>query len=293
MPTTHINEEEILKRYESLPQDLKDAMMGISTADAISEIGRKTNLNIEKMGALAEEVGLIILGFIPSANFISDIKTVLDIDAEKAAEIANEVNQHIFLPIRESLKRLHGASWSEGITKPPVKFEGQKVAEFKPAPPVPEIKPSGPVSAPEAKPQPPALPAPKEPMIIRPMGLPAPLPKEERFGAKEITMPPALLPTPTLPPAPARTVPTIPPIAQKIITPEIRPQEIKLPPSALPISEKEQEMPFSPFSYATPKPAFPAPTIPSAPKPIIPQQKIFVPAPQHQPSSDPYKEPLE
>ncbi|MFY9462457.1 MAG: hypothetical protein WAP51_04630, partial [Candidatus Sungiibacteriota bacterium] len=153
-----ITEETILKRYESLPDDLKEALMGVSTADAIYEIGRKANLNIEKMGALAEEVGLIILGFVPSANFISDLKTALGVNEEKATEIASEINERVFLSIRESLKRLHGAAWSEGLIKPPTKFEGQKVAELKPAPALAEIKP-------EVKVPPPP---PKEPMIIRP-----------------------------------------------------------------------------------------------------------------------------
>lgn len=287
-----INEETILKRYESLPDDLKEALMGVSTADAIYEIGRKSNLNVEKIGALAEEVGLIILGFTPSANFISDLKTALGVDEEKASEIANEINQRVFLSIRESLRRLHGASWGEGLLKAPTKFEGQKVAEVKPAQPLREIKPAQPAGlpaqtgVPEIKAPPPT---PKEPLLIKPMGVSGAAPRQEIKGITEIPRPVAS-PTPSiskppLPPAPppVTTRPIAPPLTPQVATPEkklfeirppgvpqvkapaieIKPPEIKLPIKP-PFEIKVETKPTAEIKSAVKLPPPPPPALPTA-----------------------------
>lgn len=256
MATPQINEETILKRYESLPDDLKEALMGVSTADALYDIGRKANLNVEKIGALAEEVGLIILGFTPSANFISDLKTALGVNEEKASEIAGQVNERVFLPIRESLKRLHGASWGEGLVKPPTKFEGQKVAEVKPRVPLPEIKPDR-AGGPEAKPLPPT---PKEPLLIRPMGVAGAAPKEELKGVTEIPRPgppppsPAAPrpPLPTPPPAVVAPRPVTPPTPPPIPTAEKKPLEIR--PPGIPAAEEKKPPLVTPPKHVMPSP---------------------------------------
>src|SRR3989344_8458457 len=217
--TNQIDEEAIFQRYESLPDDLKDALMGVTTADAIYEVGRKADLNVEKIGELDEEVGLIILGFTPSANFISDLKTILGINEEKATEIASEINERVFLSIRESLKRLHGAIWSNGLVKPPAKFEGQKAAEVKPTPAAERIGIPPP-------------PQPKEPLIIRPMGISGTVLKDEIKGVMEIprpTTPPPTTPRPPLPPTPQAIAPrsTIPPAPPQIPIAEKKPFEIR------------------------------------------------------------------
>ncbi len=237
-----IDEETILKRYDSLPDDLKEALMDVSTADAIYEIGRKANLDVEKIGLLAEEIGLIILGFIPSENFISDLKRVLEIGEEKASSVALEVNDRIFLPIRESLKRIHGAAWAEGITRTPLKTLGPVVVEKKPAPPIAEIKPEATAKPlarteekiPQAPFRPPPAPAPKEPLLIRPMGgVPgAPITKEPFVKAMQqpTTLPPAPPPIPRIP-APAVKPPekTAPPPPTRGLTAEKKPFEIRPP----------------------------------------------------------------
>lgn len=301
MTDVPITEETILKRYESLPDDLKEALIGIGTASAIYEIGRKVNLNVEKIGELAREVGLIILGFVPSANFISDLKTVLEVNEEKAAEIAQEVNERLFLPIRESLKRIHGSAWAEGLLRPPARFE-PRVAPKLPTPPIPARVPE--------KITPPEVQKPKEPLIIKPLDTPPSLPAEAGFGrtspevmpaergqrppvGRESGQPrPATLPssagTPTARPTPgplgvARPPLEIrppglppPPLPQ---TPTPRPPMtpiVKVPPPTLPVAA--ENLPLPPPSRA----GFTPPSRPTPPPP-----------PVRLPGHDPYREPVE
>lgn len=289
-----IDEETILKRYESLPDDLKEALMGVATADAIYEIGRKANLNVEKIGTLAEEIGLIILGFVPSENFISDLKKVLEANEEKASAIAAEVNERVFIPIRESLKRIHGAAWADGITKAPLKAVGPVVVPRSPeatgipvqgigterrvVPPVAEIKPEAPAKPAEKIPPAAPLPHPlpptaKEPLLIRPMGVPAVLETKELL-AKEMARP-------TPPPIPAQRTPAPQPAVPHL---EKKPFEIR-PPGFAPQPPRPPEIkttpPAPPFPQIKipPQPPAPAPEGRGAPSSIGRPPPVKPPAP--------------
>lgn len=113
-----ITQEEIFKRYEELPEDLKTAMYSASTAEIIYQIGKKHGLNIEETGDLTTEVAKILLGLNHPKNFISTLADVFDLSKEKATEIAQDVNHEIFFPIREELKKLHGIGASSELTPP-------------------------------------------------------------------------------------------------------------------------------------------------------------------------------
>lgn len=122
-------QEELLNRYEALPQDLKETMMSVETAETIFEIGKKFGLNIEKTGKLAEEIGFVILGVIPSKDFVADLKEILEVDAEKALNVASEINHRIFLKIRDALKTMHGVRWVDQIVEKPIDTGRQKPFE--------------------------------------------------------------------------------------------------------------------------------------------------------------------
>ncbi|MBU6415069.1 hypothetical protein KGQ34_02420 [Patescibacteria group bacterium] len=119
-------QEELLKRYEALPQDLKEIMMSVETAEIIFEIGKKFGLNIEKTGKLAEEIGFVILGVVPSKDFVKNLKDILEVDEDKALGVASEANHRIFLKIRDTLKTMHGVRWVDQIAEKPIDTELQK-----------------------------------------------------------------------------------------------------------------------------------------------------------------------
>jgi len=105
MPYT---QEQLLKRYKKLPQDVKDAIFSVDTANAIYNIGMRHKLMIDKIGKLAEETGLVMLGLIHPADFIINLSNRLEVDKKTAKKIAEEINREIFAKIRESLKKMHG-----------------------------------------------------------------------------------------------------------------------------------------------------------------------------------------
>lgn len=98
---------QIEERYEKLPEVLKEAMFSPENADLMFEVGKKFGLAIDKIGYMAEETGYVILGFTKPEEFITELEENLDIDSEKAEEVAAEINHRVFLPLREALKQTY------------------------------------------------------------------------------------------------------------------------------------------------------------------------------------------
>ena len=79
--------------FEKLPQDIKEAMYGIDSSEAIQSISKKYNLLIDKMGILSEETGLVMLGLTHPKDFISNLAKRLQVDQLTAKSIAQDVNE--------------------------------------------------------------------------------------------------------------------------------------------------------------------------------------------------------
>lgn len=87
-----------------LPGDVREAVLSAQLGEHIQSIGQKHGLHIDQVGALEDETMLVMLGFFAPETFSDQIATQLQIPAADAAAIAQEVNEQIFLPIRESMK---------------------------------------------------------------------------------------------------------------------------------------------------------------------------------------------
>src|SRR3989344_6311716 len=100
--------EEISKRFLDLPEDIQKALFSADTSDAIFEVGKKHGLAVDKMGELADETGLVMLGMTKPSEYIKNLSQRLAVEPEKAKAVAEDINQKVFAPIRESLKKIHG-----------------------------------------------------------------------------------------------------------------------------------------------------------------------------------------
>ena len=101
-----IKQEEIITKYQELPEDLQRALVSPSFSNAITETGKKEGLAIDKIGELAEETGFVMLGMTAPSDYVKNLTARLGVPQEKAKMIAEEINQKIFKPVRESLKKL-------------------------------------------------------------------------------------------------------------------------------------------------------------------------------------------
>ena len=97
------------EKLKSLPFDLQAALVSVDTANKVGDIAEKHSLHIDQAGALAEVTSFVMLGLIPSKNFVSELVVRAEIKTEEAAEIAKEVNAEIFNSIRQSLQKIQYA----------------------------------------------------------------------------------------------------------------------------------------------------------------------------------------
>src|SRR3989338_7384021 len=103
----NFTEEQIEIMYKNLPNDLKTVFFSANKDETIESIGRKHNLMIDKIGDLANETGMVMLGVTHPNEFIGNLADRLEIDKEKARAIAQEINEQIFKKVRESLRKIH------------------------------------------------------------------------------------------------------------------------------------------------------------------------------------------
>ena len=92
-----------------LPIDLQESMFSEQISSSIWQITKdKYNLPDSNISVVARIIGLIFLGELPIKNFIVEIKNKLNVDVQKAQAIAQDINQAIFQPVRQSLMQVHG-----------------------------------------------------------------------------------------------------------------------------------------------------------------------------------------
>lgn len=112
--------EEIQKKFEELPEDIKWAIVEADVENKILEIGKKEELNVSQMGQLALEVNTVILGFYPPEKFEESLKASLQLPADKTKMIVEDVNNIILKTIREKMKENRTETTTETMIPNPV-----------------------------------------------------------------------------------------------------------------------------------------------------------------------------
>jgi|GEM_PF-2042280 len=96
-------QQQVLDAYERLPEPIKEAIFEEATTEKIQMIGKKHGLLLDKLGALAEDVGYVMLGLIPAKEFPAYIMDACGVSAEKAGAIITDLNQEIFSQVQEHI----------------------------------------------------------------------------------------------------------------------------------------------------------------------------------------------
>ena len=105
--------DEIQKKFDGLPEDLKWAIMAAKVDDNVIDIGHEHGLNVEQTGQLSLETHMVMFGFTHPDKFEESLKGSLQLPDEKIKGIVNSVNEKILKNIREQLMALHGAKKDE------------------------------------------------------------------------------------------------------------------------------------------------------------------------------------
>jgi len=160
----NISRQQKLERWDTLPDNLKEALFSEYNADILWQVCRTQHLTEDKIKIIATLAGDVILGFIHPEDLAKEIRESLNLNPEIANSIANEIDRKIFSPVKTDLEKVYAppseeeildlrAKTEEKSQEPAVKVELPKV---EPVPkiitPEEEIKPQE-VQPPEVKPQ--------------------------------------------------------------------------------------------------------------------------------------------
>ena len=99
--------ENIPINIENIPVDVQEAILSVAVGQTIKGIGNNYSLHVDKMGELLDETGLVMIGSTHPKNYIKNLERRLSVDYDTAKKIATDINEQVFRPIRESLKKIH------------------------------------------------------------------------------------------------------------------------------------------------------------------------------------------
>jgi len=162
----HFTDQEIEDAIKKVPKSIHDEISsGEDTAIVVAQIGQKYGLHIDQIGILAELNRNMLLGLIGPEEFLKELVAagVSDTDAR---QIMTEINQKIFVPLREQMRS--GAGNTQPVksaepTKPAMPMPSE--ATFRsPTPANPQLPPRPPqINASVPRYIPPAPPTPPAP----------------------------------------------------------------------------------------------------------------------------------
>jgi hypothetical protein len=97
----------IKERFNSLPESIQEVILSSDYENTLLELGKEHSLNVEQLGILERETTLVMMGLTNPDKFESELRHELNIDPQKVSDITKEINEKIFLKIRELLKLMN------------------------------------------------------------------------------------------------------------------------------------------------------------------------------------------
>lgn len=98
--------EQIHSRLKEAPDKVKQLVGSEELAEVLATITKKYQLHLDQAGVIGDEINFVILGLARADQFTQNILNQANLSTEKTNEIAKEVNDKIFLKLRESLKQI-------------------------------------------------------------------------------------------------------------------------------------------------------------------------------------------
>ncbi len=94
---------EIQAAYDELPEAIRNAIAASKWEERLREISRDNKLHLDTAAQLETETMIVLLGLEDSAAFPANVERELKLTHADAQKIVKEVDDGIFVPIRESL----------------------------------------------------------------------------------------------------------------------------------------------------------------------------------------------
>jgi hypothetical protein len=103
----------IKEKFDALPQMVQEVILSSDYQNTLVKIGQQYNFNVEQMGILERETTMAMMGLTPLKDFEKELTRELNIDREKGANIVKDINEKVFLRIRDLLKLMNTPTGEE------------------------------------------------------------------------------------------------------------------------------------------------------------------------------------
>ncbi|MDP3052730.1 MAG: hypothetical protein Q8N22_02090 [bacterium] len=132
-----ISRQQVLERWDTLPDNLREALFSEINANIVWQIGTLNHLSEEKISTMAMIVGDVIFGFLHPDDLAREIQEALNLNPQIVNPISHEINRKIFAPLRTDLEKVYSPASAMTEIKPTIKSEPEtkveKEIEFKPS----------------------------------------------------------------------------------------------------------------------------------------------------------------
>ena len=92
-----LTSEQLRERYKKLPLDVQEVYFSAKTGETLQKIGKENMLSTEKIGIIADETGLLMLGLTQPNEFIPNLSKRTGMERELAKKIAYKINASFLL----------------------------------------------------------------------------------------------------------------------------------------------------------------------------------------------------
>lgn len=123
------SDSEILSTTQKAPIPIRGRIEDVQTALIIAEIGQRFNLHIDQIGTIAELNRNMLLGLVNPQEFLNEL-IAAKVPEKDAREIMTEINQKIFMPLREEMRKAP----PQGMEKPEAPAEEKPITPATPRP---------------------------------------------------------------------------------------------------------------------------------------------------------------
>jgi hypothetical protein len=109
----NISQDQAIRRYDTLPKTLKDAIFSDYTNVVILKSAHDNHLNNYQTDDLGIIVGDILMGFIHPNDLEKQLKENLELEPLVVSDIAKEINQKILTPLTSDIEKNYNPEISE------------------------------------------------------------------------------------------------------------------------------------------------------------------------------------
>jgi superoxide dismutase len=96
-------QESLRERFEALPKVVQDAILSADVEKNMRNLAEQHKLHFDQWGSLEDEVMFTLLGMEPTEKLAENLQKQVNVSADVASALANDISHIVFEPIRAQL----------------------------------------------------------------------------------------------------------------------------------------------------------------------------------------------